>query len=126
MSPRVQARIGQNRLRTPRIPSLLFHFDLFDKALMKSVSLFIQGFFIARIDSRISALIEKRDFLFDQGFFIAHVSRVSDLLRIVVFKLGAFQKSAIVKSAIMKSAFLKLSFKEILPPFYICFPTSVL
>ena len=116
MSPRVQAERIQNRLRAPRIPSLSFQFELFHKALMKSVSLFIQGFFIAKIDSHISALIEKRDFLFDQGFFIAHVSRVADLFRIAVFKLGDFKKSAIQK----------LSFKEIFPQFYICFSTSVL
>jgi len=73
MSPRVQAERIQNRLRTPRIPSLSFQFELFHKALMKSVSLFIQG------------------------FFIAHVSRVADLFRIAVFKLGAFKKSAFQK-----------------------------
>jgi hypothetical protein len=95
MSPRVQADKVQKRLRTPRIPSLLFQFELFDKALMKSVSLFIQGFFIARNGSPISALIGKRDFLFDQGFFIRLFQLKHLLLRIVS------------------------------PQFYICFPTSV-
>lgn len=74
MSPRVQEDKVQKRLRTPRIPSLFFQFELFHKALMKSV------------------------FLFIQGFFIAHVSRVAALLRIVVFEKLTFQKSAFKKS----------------------------
>lgn len=92
MSPRVQEERIQNRLRTPRIPKFSSHSILYFEALTK------------------------RDFLFDQGFFIAHVSRVADLFRIAVFKLGDFKKSA----------FQKLSFKEIFPQFYICFSTSVL
>ena len=47
MSPRVQADRVQKRLRTPRIPKFSSHSVLFSKALMKSVSLFIQGFFIS-------------------------------------------------------------------------------
>jgi len=111
MSPRVQADKVQKRLRTPRIPSLLFQFELFDQALMKSVSLFIQGFFIARNESPISALIGKRDFLFDQGFFIAHPGNAVDLFRITFSEQLAFKK---------------LSFEKIFPQFYICFPTSVI
>jgi len=111
MSPRVQAERIQNRLRTPRIPKFSSHSILYFEALAKRDFLFDQSFFIAKINSLISALIEKRDFLFDQGFFIAHVSRVADLFRIAVFKLGDFKKSA---------------FKTIFPQFYICFSTSVL
>lgn len=110
MSPRVQADRVQKRLRTPRIPSLLFQFELFNTALMKSVSLFIQGFFIAKIDYLISALIVKRDFLFDQGFFIAHPGNAVDLFRIAFSEKAAFKKS---------------SFRDF-PQFYICFPTSVI
>ena len=110
MSPRVQADKVQKRLRTPRIPSLLFQFELFDKALMKSVSLFIQGFFIARNESHISALIGKRVFLFDQSFFIVHPGNAVDRFRIAFFEKLANQK---------------LFFKKIFPRFYICFPTSV-
>ena len=46
MSPRVQASKTQKRLRTPRIPFLLFHFDLVFKALTKGFFLFDQSFFI--------------------------------------------------------------------------------
>ena len=70
MSPRVQADRVQKRLRTPRIPSLLFQFELFDKALMKSVSLFIQG------------------------FFIAHPGNAVDLFRIAFSEKAAFKKSS--------------------------------
>lgn len=46
MSPRVHADKVQKRLRTPRIPKFSSHSVLFSEALMKSVFLFIQGFFI--------------------------------------------------------------------------------
>ena len=68
MSPRVQARIGQKCLRTPRIPFLFFKFDFVLKALMKEI------------------------FLFDQSFFIAPLSKPIDLLRIVVFEKKAFKE----------------------------------
>ena len=106
MSPRVQARIGQKCLRTPRIPFLLFQFDLVFKALMKEISLFIQSFFITKDTLHILALISKCVSLFIQSFFITPVSNAVDLFRIVVFK--------------------KKAFKEFFPQFYICFPTSVL
>ena len=70
MSPRVQADRVQKRLRTPRIPSLLFQFELFNTALMKSVSLFIQG------------------------FFIAHPGNAVDLFRIAFSEKAAFKKSS--------------------------------
>ena len=70
MSPRVQADRVQKRLRTPRIPSLLFQFELFNTALMKSVSLFIQG------------------------FFIAHQGNAVDLFRIAFSEKAAFKKSS--------------------------------
>jgi len=56
MSPRVQASKSENRLRTPRIPFLLFQFDLVFKALMKEISLFIQSFFIRLFQFKISLL----------------------------------------------------------------------
>ncbi|MDD4312036.1 MAG: hypothetical protein PHW41_06105 [Eubacteriales bacterium] len=96
MSPRVQASKYQKRRRAPRIPFLLFPFDLVFKALMKEIFLFIQSFFIAKDSSHISALISKRDFFFDQGFFIRLFQSKLSLLRIVF------------------------------PQFYICFPTSVI
>ena len=68
MSPRVQTSKTQKRLRTPRIPFLLFRFHLIFKALTK-------GFF-----------------LFDQSFFISPVSNAVDLFRIVVFKKKAFKE----------------------------------
>ena len=68
MSPRVQASKTQKRLRTPRIPFLFFKFEFVIKALMKSV------------------------FLFIQGFFITPVSNAVDLFRIVVFKKKAFKE----------------------------------
>jgi len=80
MSPRVQADKVQKRLRTPRIPSLLFQFDLVSKALTKMI------------------------FIFDQSFFIAHVSRVVALLRIVAFEKLTFQKSAF-KESLFKEIF---------------------
>lgn len=96
MSPRVQASKYQECLRTPRIPFLLFPFDLFLKALMKEFFLFIQSFFITKDCFNISALISESVFL---------LSNVADLFRIVVSE--------------------KKSFKEFFPQFYICFPTSV-
>ena len=106
MSPRVQASESQKRLRTPRIPFLFFKIDFVLKALMKSVFLFIQGFFITKDTSRISALILKEISLFIQSFFITPVSNAVDLFRIVVFK--------------------KKAFKEFFLQYDICFPTSVL
>ena len=50
MSPRVQASKTQKRLRTPRIPFLLFRFYLIFKALTKGFSLFDQSFFITRLE----------------------------------------------------------------------------
>lgn len=70
MSPRVQADRVQKRLRTPRIPKFSSHSVLFSKALMKSVSLFIQG------------------------FFIAHPGNAVDLFRIAFSEKAAFKKSS--------------------------------
>ncbi len=100
MSPRVQARIGQKCLRTPRIPFLLFQFDLVFKALMKEISLFIQSFFITKDTLHILALISKCVSLFIQSFFI----------RLFQFKISLLKLSLL---------------KNIFPQFYICFPTSV-
>ena len=105
MSSRVQASKYQKRLRTPRIPFLLFPFELFLKALMKEFFLFIQSFFHTKDFSNISALISESVFLFIQSFFITPSSNVADLFRIVIFK--------------------KKAFKEFYPQYYICFPTSV-
>ena len=68
MSSRVQASKYQKRLRTPRVSSLFFKSDLIFKALMKSI------------------------FLFIQGFFITPLSNVADLFRIVIFKKKAFKE----------------------------------
>jgi hypothetical protein len=62
MSPRVQTRIDQKRLRTPRIPSLLFQCELVSKALTKMI------------------------FIFDQSFFIALPGNAVDLFRIAFFR----------------------------------------
>ena len=129
MNPRVQASKYQECLRTPRIPFLLFPFDLFLKALMKEfflfiqsffhtedfpnisalisedIFLFIQSFFHTKDFSNISALISESVFLFIQSFFITPSSNVADLFRIVVSE--------------------KKAFKEFFPQYYICFPTSV-
>ena len=64
MSPRVQAQTIQKRFRTPRIPFLLSRFDDDRKALAKGV------------------------LLFDQSFFITHLGKLTDLFRIVVFKIA--------------------------------------
>lgn len=56
MSPRVQASKTQKRLRTPRIPFLLFHFDLVSKALTKGFFLFDQSFFIRLFQFKLSLL----------------------------------------------------------------------
>ena len=100
MSPRVQASKTQKRLRTPRIPFLLFQFDLVFKALMKEISLFIQSFFITKDTLHILALISKCVSLFIQSFFI----------RLFQFKISLLKLSLL---------------KNIFPQFYICFPTSV-
>lgn len=92
MSSRVQASKYQKRLRTPRVSSLFFKSDLIFKALMKSIFLFIQGFFITKDFSNISAFISESVFLFIQSFFITPLSNVADLFRIVIFKKKAFKE----------------------------------
>ena len=104
MSPRVQAEKSQIRLRTPRIPKFLSRFDLFSKALTKNDLFFDQGFFIAKGASHISGFI-KNDLFFDQGFFISDLNKLFRPIRIFVFKIGTD--------------------KELIPQYYICFPTSV-
>ena len=130
MSPRVQASESQKRLRTPRIPFLFFKIDFVLKALMKSVFLFIQGFFITKDSSRISALILKNVFLFIQSFFIAKdTSRISALIlkEISLFIQSFFITPVSNAVDLFRIVILeKKAFKEFFLQYDICFPTSVL
>jgi len=128
MSPRVQAQTIQKRLRTPRIPFLVFRSDLVFEALTKRDFFFDQSFFIAKDSLHILALMKrvflfdqssiitkdsfhilalmKRGFLFDQSFFITDLNKLFRLFSIIVFKIA--------------------SYKKLFPQYYICFQTSVI